>query len=372
MATGFFLPIMAAALTTMVGLKLTGTTLFDIQYLLFTKVPWLARIYQNRQFNTVKNLGPHTSGDGLKLILKHAEIQTIPYGSDNYGYLIIDRKSKQACIIDAGDGETMIKTIKEQDPPIHLTHILSTHKHADHCSGNLMVKSTFPQIEIVGGKQESWPGVDGATVTVANDNIISVGSLQFRTFHVPSHTLGSVAYLLLGQTANEDMNCFFSGDFIFSGGAGRFFEGGAKDFLRSVQSSVLNSNVIPSENTLLFDGHEYTVANLKFALKIDPNHIPSQQRLKDAMEKRAQKQPTTPIRLDLERKTNIFLRVAEGLDSPLNIRIASLIEKNQPPVTVGSERKEYPVVKNVMKDDCEGLLRGLRALKDLPGDKLQV
>jgi hydroxyacylglutathione hydrolase len=112
-------------------------------------------------------------------------------------------------------------------------------------------------LRVIGGKNETFPGVAGSTVLVSEGDVIKVGNLKVDVIDVPCHTWGSVAF--------KAQNLIFVGDFLFSGGAGRFFEGGAADFVKSRQKL----DALP-EDTLIFPGHEYTVSNLEFASRIDP------------------------------------------------------------------------------------------------------
>ena len=57
----------------------------------------------------------------------------------------------------------------------------------------------------------------------------------------------------------------FSGDTLFSAGCGRLFEGTADEMLASLDRLA----ALPGE-TRIFCGHEYTEANLRFAMAVEP------------------------------------------------------------------------------------------------------
>ena len=85
------------------------------------------------------------------------------------------------------------------------------------------------------------------------------------------------------------------------------FEGEAKQ----MHQSLLNLAALPSE-TLVYCAHEYTLANLQFAVEMEPDN----QALLDYKEHcealRQHKQPTIPTSIEIERAVNPFLRC----DSP--------------------------------------------------------
>ena len=64
-------------------------------------------------------------------------------------------------------------------------------------------------------------------------------------------------------------------------------------------------------DTTICSGHEYTAANAKFALTVDPDNPALISRTKDIDSARAQGQPTVPSSLSLELETNPFLRPAD-------------------------------------------------------------
>jgi hydroxyacylglutathione hydrolase len=61
----------------------------------------------------------------------------------------------------------------------------------------------------------------------------------------------------------------------------------------------------------VYCAHEYTLANIGFAKWVEPNNPDLLQRERDDQARRGRNLPTVPSRLDLERRTNPFLRSAE-------------------------------------------------------------
>ena len=96
--------------------------------------------------------------------------------------------------------------------------------------------------------------------------------------NVPGHTKEHVAFVVTHVTETSTKIPFlFSGEFfiilnllgdtLFIGGCGRVFTGTSEQLFYSLQK-LIN---LP-QDTLLFCGHEYTKANLKFAKFVDPDN----------------------------------------------------------------------------------------------------
>ena len=96
----------------------------------------------------------------------------------------------------------------------------------------------------------------------------------------------------------------FVGDTLFAGGCGKLFEGTAQQ----MYSSLEKIKGLP-QNTVICSGHEYTVANLNFAISVEPDNKKLRKRYQDDSQKRNKNQPTLPSLLSLELNTNPFLRV---------------------------------------------------------------
>jgi len=59
---------------------------------------------------------------------------------------------------------------------------------------------------------------------------------------------------------------------------------------------------------LVYCGHEYTESNLNFAIEVEPNNLDIQNRIKEVKGLRNQNKVTLPSTIDLELKTNPFMR----------------------------------------------------------------
>jgi hydroxyacylglutathione hydrolase len=86
-------------------------------------------------------------------------------------------------------------------------------------------------------------------------------------------------------------------------GCGRLFEGDPP----TMWSSLSKLMKLP-DGTQVYCGHEYTEANGRFALTVEPNNPDLNTRMAEVRATRAQGRPTLPSNMGLEKKTNPFLR----------------------------------------------------------------
>jgi hydroxyacylglutathione hydrolase len=224
------------------------------------------------------------------------DIHQFPCLKDNYGVLVHDRESGVTLSIDAPEAAAVQRALEERG--WRLTHILVTHHHADHTGGIAALKAATGAT-VIGPRDEAQriPGLDR---TVAEPDVLSLGGIAVKVLDTPGHTLGHVTYWI------ETAKVAFVGDTLFAMGCGRVLEGTPEMMWRSLQKIA----DLPRD-TQLYCGHEYTVANGKFGVSIEPDNAALQQRLAEAEAARARGEATLP-RVDLELDTNVFLRVADA------------------------------------------------------------
>ncbi|MDC0938171.1 hydroxyacylglutathione hydrolase, partial [Pelagibacteraceae bacterium] len=176
-----------------------------------------------------------------------------------------------------------------------LDFILNTHHHYDHVGGNEDLKKKYNS-KILGFESDKnrIPGID---IVLKNNQEFKIGSLNFTTIFIPGHTRGHIAFYI------EKEKVIFTGDTLFSLGCGRIFEGTYEQMFKSLNKL----KDFPSE-TKIYCGHEYTLKNLEFCLKFNPNNN-FLKRKKDEIElKLKNKKPTIPSTIGDEIKTNIFFK----------------------------------------------------------------
>ena len=217
--------------------------------------------------------------------------------SDNYGVLVHDSATGATATIDAPDAAAVLAALDQQG--WRLSDILVTHHHADHVQGISGVKTRFPEARVVAPAREA-ARIGGVDVEVAEGNLVTVGHLQAKVIETPGHTAGHIAYWF------EDDNALFAGDTLFALGCGRVME----TPMHTMWDSLLKLSQLPGE-TQVYCGHEYTQANAKFALTVDPTNDLLQQRAREIASLRAQAEPTLPTTIALELATNPFLRAEQ-------------------------------------------------------------
>ncbi|ORY01956.1 mitochondrial hydroxyacylglutathione hydrolase [Basidiobolus meristosporus CBS 931.73] len=193
------------------------------------------------------------------------KVLTIPALEDNYSYLIIDEKANEAIAVDPVEPKKILKAATEAQ--VKLTSVFTTHHHWDHAGGNEELLSLRPNLAVYGAD----PRIAKLTNFVKDNDTFKIGSLSIKGLMTICHTNGSMSYFV---TDDAD-KAVFTGDTLFIGGCGRFFEGTPEDMHHSL-SSVLAS--LPKE-TRVYCGHEYTKSNLKFALSVDPDNTRLQEKL---------------------------------------------------------------------------------------------
>lgn len=221
-----------------------------------------------------------------------AEIYTIPMWSDNYCYVLVDRVTKAAAIVDPGEPNAVVIGLEKIDCKVE--QVFCTHKHDDHANGNEHLKGLFPDLRIMTTKHEPIPA---ATDLLTEGDEFTLGSLSVRVLYVPCHTAGHIAFVVSGSSGSSIL-C--SGDTLFVGGCGRFFEGTAAQMLANMDKFA----ALP-DDTLVCCAHEYTESNFKFLASVDPERCGAQYELIKSI--RAGFEPTVPSTIGDEKRYNLFM-----------------------------------------------------------------
>lgn len=224
------------------------------------------------------------------------EIITIPCLSDNYAYLAHDAQSGDTAVIDIPEAAPILKAAAKRGWKI--THVLITHHHWDHVGGLDEVLATFPDARVFGARAdlERLPPLH---VALDEGDTVSIGAETGTVMDVSGHTLGHIAYYF------ADSDVVFTADSLMALGCGRVFEGTKPQMWESLSKLA----ALPG-NTVVCSGHEYTQANARFALTIEPDNPALISRCKEIDAARAAGNPTVPSLLSVELDTNPFLRAA--------------------------------------------------------------
>ncbi len=217
-------------------------------------------------------------------------VNLVPFASDNYAYLI--ESDDGLAVVDPGEAAPVAAAIEALDKP--LRQILITHHHGDHVGGVAALKRAH-NAEVVGPKTSADKlALDRAVGE--GDRVDCLGA-ELTVIQTPGHTLDHIAYYTKGHQG------LFSADCLFVLGCGRVFEGDAP----MMWESLLKLRALPDE-TMVFCGHEYTMANARFALSLTPDDADLKAHIDGLQKRRDQGAPTVPSLLGDEKRLNPFLR----------------------------------------------------------------
>ena len=221
------------------------------------------------------------------------EIVTIPCLSDNYAFLAHDRATGATALIDAPEAGPIMDYLDETG--WLLSDVFLTHHHPDHVQGLAQILERFPA-RVIGAAADAkrLPKLD---IAVQEGDRVEIGSVEGTVIDVSGHTVGHIALHFPAAKAA------FTADSLMALGCGRVFEGTMDQMHESLQKLA----ALPPD-TVIFSGHEYTAANGKFALTIDPENPDLISRVRSVIDARAADEPTVPSTLAEELATNPFLR----------------------------------------------------------------
>ncbi|MBT1445998.1 hydroxyacylglutathione hydrolase [Shewanella sp. JM162201] len=228
---------------------------------------------------------------------------------DNYIWLIT-LADNQALVVDPGDAAPVIAVLEER--ALTLKGILLTHHHSDHAGGIAALKARAAgmaqSLTVYGptqskhsdhgcqdGERIAIPLADNSSLGDSKPGDTAADTLTLQVLEVPGHTLDHLAFVI------DD--ALFCGDTLFSGGCGRLFEGTACELYQSLQKFA----ALP-DTTRVFCAHEYTAANLKFALAAEPDNAALTEYAAEVDKLCAMGIPSLPSTLGRERAINPFLR----------------------------------------------------------------
>jgi hydroxyacylglutathione hydrolase len=212
---------------------------------------------------------------------------------DNFGVLLHDPETMATAAIDAPEAGPVEAALKRTG--WNLTDILVTHHHHDHTGGIEELKSRY-RCRVVAPHAEAG-GIPAVDETVREGDRVQVGSLAARVIETPGHTAGHISYFLPAD------KLAFVGDTLFSIGCGRVIEGNAE----MMWNSLTKLRALP-DDTRIFCGHEYTLANIRFAKTIEPNNAVLAAREQEVSRLIAESKPTIPSFMREEKAANPFLR----------------------------------------------------------------
>lgn len=163
----------------------------------------------------------------------------------NYAYIIGDKSTKLAAIVDPGwEAERLIAEVEKEG--FSLAAILATHTHFDHVNELAAIAGkTGCRVYVHDDEAVAFSDLPNV-VKVKDGDIVSVGDQEIKVMHTPGHTVGSVCYVA--------GNALFTGDTLFIDGIGRTdLQGGDSE---QMYRSMAKIKTLP-DKVIVFPGHNY-------------------------------------------------------------------------------------------------------------------
>jgi len=166
-------------------------------------------------------------------------------GDRNFGYLLADRDSRHAALIDPSyTPEGFVQRCTDQG--LTVTHIINTHGHPDHTNGNMQAA------ELTGAPVAAFAdsSLVAADLGLRDGQELEVGGLRLQFLHVPGHCPD---HLVIYE---PQWRILITGDLLFVGKVG----GTGNDADTAVEWASLRRVLdrFPDEATV-WPGHDYGV-----------------------------------------------------------------------------------------------------------------
>ncbi|KAI9569059.1 beta-lactamase-like protein [Boletus coccyginus] len=220
----------------------------------------------------------------------------VPVRQDNYAYLIIDQPSNKAAAVDPYD----VPKVQAAADGLGVSIIaaITTHHHNDHSGGNETFASKYPSAPIYGGSRQ----VLAVTNVVKDKDEFVIGdNIHVKCLATPCHTQDSICYYITDRSNKSQAGGVLTGDTLFQGGCGRFFEGDGEQ----MHAALSYLGTLPDE-TVVYNGHEYTAGSVAFGKSVDPANPGIARLVKLVKESQITAGLTT---IGDEKEWNVFMRL---------------------------------------------------------------
>ncbi|KAL8286590.1 hypothetical protein RQP46_004607 [Phenoliferia psychrophenolica] len=244
-------------------------------------------------------------------------------------YILVDEATQTTAVVDPYDPVKLHAAAEAAGVKIG-SHILTTHHHDDHSGGNAAFVKKYPDAVVYAGSDKA-PGATNlvrlslppsSPVSLKHMDKFKLGSLDVTAVHTPCHTQDHICYYV--HDTAKDTRGVFTGDTLFIGGNGRFFEGTPKE----MQTALNRLGELPDDTTT-YVGHEYTKSNVAFAISVDPENA-AIKKLHDYANKNAV--TTGVFTIGDEKEWNVFMRTNSAA-------VRDATSSNDPVVAMGKLRE---------------------------------
>ena len=221
--------------------------------------------------------------------MPNVEVVPVRAFNDNYIWTLV--AGGNAAVVDPGDAAPVFDYLERSG--LALTAILNTHHHADHVGGNAALLARYP-VPVYGPRDERIATINRPVGEGDRVRVDGIG-LELAVLEVPAHTRSHIAF--------HGAGVLFCGDTLFACGCGRIFEGTPRD----MHAALAKLAALP-DDTRVYCGHEYTLANIRFARAVEPDNSLLAAWEGEAAALRERDEPTLPSTIGREKAANPFLR----------------------------------------------------------------
>ena len=222
-------------------------------------------------------------------------VSAVPVLTDNYVWLIGNSGTGEVAAVDPSVAEPVLEAVAAGDLQLH--QVLNTHWHPDHTGGNAGIKAATGCAITAPAEAQRVSEVDRI---VAEGDRVTVAGAEAVVWDIPAHTAGHIAFYF------EEERMIFVGDTMFAMGCGRLFEGTAEQMYSNMQRIAS----LP-DDVRIYCGHEYTLANARFAAHVEPGNRAIADRLEAVAQLRERGAITLPTTVAEEKATNPFVRAGD-------------------------------------------------------------
>jgi hydroxyacylglutathione hydrolase len=161
--------------------------------------------------------------------------------SDNFSYIISDKNSKNAIVVDPSyNADIIIKLV--ENLKLSIKYIINTHHHRDHTAGNKQIRSVFNSKVIAHTYSNTEKDIE-----VTDGYVLRLGGVKVTIIHTPGHTRDSICILTDGK--------ILTGDTLFVGECGRtdLPDGSSEEMYHSLFHKLMDLD----DDVEVYPGHDY-------------------------------------------------------------------------------------------------------------------